>query len=63
MDSSLFPHWLLNSSFDQQIQQSVEGFSQVALGPGLAPLAKILRLLSLPIEGWIRQVMGVESIE
>ena len=27
-----FSHWLLNSSFDWQIQRSVEGFSQVARG-------------------------------
>ena len=26
----LFSHWLLNSSFDWQIQRSAEGFSQAA---------------------------------
>ena len=38
MDSSRLGSWLLNSSFDWQIQRSVVGFSDdPALGPWAAP--------------------------
>ena len=57
-----FSHWLLNSSFDWQIQRSVEGFSQAARvlpaqggspGPQRRLRKSFDRLLSLSIEGWI----------